>query len=148
MKVVRNIISIFSSQSAFSDAAYGRDDMARKKTDIILSDYMNRNIDGNSSVIESSLLNCFLYMNLDHVKVRKSSLIFFSLSKKDKYFNLDEKLFMFRYLLSVIYFSRGENNSTILNIRKNIKFNLSNIRASVKHKFSSPDEKIGWGHIH
>lgn len=128
-------LSILSIHRAFDFISCHKDDKARSfikmKRFESLSCYPASLIS-----IQYTLLKMFLEMEARD-KIRPSLIITYIRRSRD--INGEEKKFLLRYVISVIWISRGRQGECLLRIRHNLDINTRLVRRILKDRFSSPD---------
>lgn len=137
---LRTVASTISSNNAFSSAANGNNNKANVISNKIISNYLNGKTIYSPLILYHLLLSSYLNMNIDYKAVRANSVLFLHLIKKENYFNKDEKMYMTKYLISVLFFARNcSESSRLLAIRNNLKYDERRVRQILRDRFHSPD---------
>ena len=139
--MLSEIINILRVDKAFSLASKGRDKESLDLCDKTYRLLENGNLTASPSVIEAMLLRSFLAMELnDMTKVRQSSLAYLKHRRSVAYFSKSEYSYMNRYLVSVLWISRGRaENSCLISIRNKLAKDWGIIRPTTQARFRSPD---------
>ena len=129
------VLSFFSIKRAFEYTSQRRIEKAhsylRKNRFKILSSYPNMILS-----IEYSLLDMFIQMQRKDVVNSRCIFTRIRISKK---LNYDEKNFLTRYALGVLWIARGRQGDCLLKIRHKLEIRSDFVRQDFRSQFPSPD---------
>lgn len=133
-KILSLVFSFLTIEKGFRLAAHGENVRAWKyvnrKRFLMLMNYPEQLIS-----LEWQLLRMFLQMKIN-MKVTNSN-IFRNIWLSN--ISCEEKNYLTRYALAVLWLSRSRENECILKIRHNLEINESRVRPDLRRKFRSPD---------
>ena len=92
--------------------------------------------------VELQLLEAFLHLEMERLPISQITVVqAISRLRNSNVYSFDERSFLIRYALSILWLTRGRlANSCLLVIRHSQKYDVTNVDKSMLRRFSSHDE--------